>query len=427
MINRAQFPPILPLAKPNLTEPVVSRLDNGLPAYRLSTVSLPICKVDLLFNAGIWNQDRPLQASITNTMLQEGTQRYSSGQLADLFDVHGALLRLMTDQHIGVVSMVALTKHLPKLLPVLADIVNGAIFPEQELQVLLRRRKQKFLVDSEKVKILCHRKFIEALFGRGHPYAQSLQESDFEHINRALLCSFYQRFYHVDRSEILLSGCVMQETVDLLNEHFGKAMTLHPIEPQKKYEIRPAQQHYIFVEKQGAIQSAIRVGKVLVRKNHPDYIPLQILVTILGGYFSSRLMRNIRGEKGYTYGITASLIGLNEAGYLVISTEVDKSHEKAVVQEIFKEITRLCDELITEEELDRVRQYLLGELMRDFDGPFAQAHAFVNVHVFGLNYNYYEQYHELLLNISPEKLRELAIKYFDVASFYTVVAGRAKN
>lgn len=162
----------------------------------------------------------------------------------------------------------------------------------------------------------------------------------------------------------------------------------------------------------------------MVCKNHPDYLPLQVLVTILGGYFSSRLMENIREEKGYTYGIGASLLCMKEAGYLTIATEVDKTYEQATIDEIFRELKRLREEPVGQEELDRVRQYLLGEFVRDIDGPFALADAFRNIHSFGLGYDYYETYYQTLLHITPEKLQQLAQTYFAEDSFYTVVAGQ---
>ncbi len=135
-------------------------------------------------------------------------------------------------------------------------------------------------------------------------------------------------------------------------------------------------------------------------------------------------MTSIREEKGYTYGIGAHLVSMRNEGYLVIATEVDKRYEQATLDEIFRELEKLREELVTGAELERVRQYLLGEFLRDLDGPFALAQAFLNVHEFGLDYGFYEKYYQTMLDISPEQLRQLAGKYFQEDHFYTVISGR---
>nr|MBD3623562.1 insulinase family protein [Sunxiuqinia sp.] len=166
-----------------------------------------------------------------------------------------------------------------------------------------------------------------------------------------------------------------------------------------------------------------RIGCLLVKKDHPDFHGLQVLNTILGGYFSSRLMANIREEKGYTYGIGSSIFSLNEAGYLVIATETDQAYVNDTITEVYAELKRLREEPVSEKELKRVRQYLLGEFIRDFDGPFAQAQSFRSVADFGLDHRFHEQYYQTLINITPEKLQALACQYFIESEFYTVIAG----
>ncbi|MGD9558178.1 MAG: M16 family metallopeptidase [Mangrovibacterium sp.] len=422
--DRSISPAIKPIGKPELTPPRKISLDNGLPVYYLISGSLDICKIDFIFHAGAWQQQSPLQSGLTNAMLQEGSEQYPAVRIAEQFDFHGAYLQLSADQHFGTISVIGLTRHFPALLPVLEDLIKRSVFPEHEFATLVTRRRQRFLLENEKVKVLSQKKFSEVLFGDSHPYAQTLKEADYGKITREDLIGFYRSFYHAGNCEIMISGRFDEGLIRLLNDCFGgndwNGMPVQNPVPA----IRSSPERKVLVAKPEAIQSAIRTGRLMVKKNHPDYLPLQVLVTILGGYFSSRLMNNIREDKGYTYGIGAHLFSLREAGYLVIATEVDKSYEQATLDEIMLELRRLRTDPVGKDELERVRQYLLGEFLREFDGPFALVQTFLNVHEFDLDYDFYEQYYRTLLSVTPEQLMCLAEKYFKEEEFYTVVAGR---
>jgi predicted Zn-dependent peptidase len=180
---------------------------------------------------------------------------------------------------------------------------------------------------------------------------------------------------------------------------------------------------YHFVKKQNGIQSAIRVGKFWVSKDHPDSHALSILITILGGYFGSRLMTNIREEKGYTYGIGSFVLTFKKASYLVISTEVGNEYIEPTLKEIAVEMKRLQTEPVSENELETVKSYLLGEFLRDFDGPFALAGSFKAINDFGLDYSFYDNYLHTLRTITSYELMSLAQRYLNPDDCYTVVAG----
>ncbi len=424
MIDRNRQPNIKPAERPELPSPDKFVLDNGIPVYLLKAGNQDVCRIDFMFRAGTWEQQVPLQSAMTNAMLQEGTSGYSSGQIAEVFDFHGAYLQLYSDQHFGTVSVISLSKHLPRLFPVLEDLLKRSVFPRSEFETLIERRKQRFSLENEKVKVLCQKKLSEILFGKEHPYSQSVTLSDFKNLNLRTLIDFYKDFYHSGNCEVLVAGQFGTGVTDLLNRHVGGSDWAGMKKTAASFEIISSAEKQIRIGKPDAIQSAIRTGRIMVKKDHPDYLPLQVLVTILGGYFSSRLMSNIREEKGFTYGIGASLISLGETGYLVIATEVDRTYVEDTLAEIKKELEKLCLEKVGKEELGRVRQYLLGEFVRDLDGPFALAQSFRDVHEFGLGFGFYEKYYDTIMNIQAEQLQQLAVTYLNPESFYTVVAGK---
>ncbi|WP_163714032.1 M16 family metallopeptidase [Mangrovibacterium lignilyticum] len=423
-INRKIAPKLYPISKPDLIRPQISKLTNGIPVFALRAGKQEVCKIDFVFKAGIWQQDKQLLASLSNAMLQEGSLNYSAAQIAETFDFHGAYFQLTADYHYGTASIITLEKHLSKLLPVIEDLIKNSCFPEAEFKNLINRRKQRFLLEIEKVKIVCQKKFSEVLFGKGHPYTLGLTSNDFDTVQLSDFIDFYHAHYHAQNCEIHLSGQFSTEIIESLNTHFGGSDWQGPAIKPILYTPECSTEQLTRINKADSIQSAIRVGKLLVPKDHPDYFGLQILTTILGGYFSSRLMMNIREDKGYTYGIGSHFISLNKAGYIIIATEVDKKYEQATLSEIEREILQLQREAVSNEELDRVKQYLIGEFLRDFDGPFSLSQAFRNLHDFGLEYSFYDSYYTTIRNISPEVIQSLAQRYFDPHTMHSVIAGQ---
>lgn len=423
MIDRTKQPQIKEAEKPAIVVPTQVSLDNGIPVHVLNSGPQEVTRLDFIFDGGIWHEEIPLQAALTNAMLQEGCKNYSGAQLAEIFDFRGAYIQFIVDHHFGTISLICLNKHLPHLLPVIENLIKEPLFDEREFETLVRRRKQRFLLENEKVKVICQKKFSTVLFGKKHPYSQTVQSEDFNSISIRDLFQFYKKFYHSGSCRILAVGNTDPELPQLLNKHFGADDWRGEKPGEKSFAIQPSAKRKFQVEKKDAIQSAIRVGRLIVKKDHPDYPGLLVLNTILGGYFSSRLMTNIREEKGYTYGIGSTILSLKETSYWVIATETDQSYVKATIKEIFKELKRFREELVTEFELNRVKQYLLGEFIRDFDGPFAQAQSFRNVADFGLDHQFYEKYYQTIKTISPQMLNGLANKYLCESGFYTVVAG----
>lgn len=424
IINRTIQPDLLKPGKPAFNPPEEFQLDNSIPVFMLHAGNEDVTKLELIFEAGVWQENTPLQAALANAMLQEGSRKFKSYQIAESFDFFGAYLQLYADYHFGAVSILCLNKHLPKILPVVEELVKFSILPENEFHTLTKQRKQRFLLENEKVKVLAQKKFSCVLFGEYHPYSQTVVANDFDCLEVDSLVEFYKKNYRSNHCRILASGNTDEHLLANLNQYFGEKDWNGSSLEIESFSVKSSNSKYHFVEKPDAIQSAIRTGKLLVKKDHPDFTGLLVLNAILGGYFSSRLMANIREDKGYTYGIVSSIPTFRDAAYFVVATEVDKQYEEATISEIFKEIELLKTTLLGEDELKRVKQYLLGEFIRDFDGPFARAMAFRNINDFGLDYSFYEDYYDMLLTITPKQIKNLANKYFETDSFYTVVAGR---
>jgi len=423
MLNRTIQPIVNPIDHIDIVKAEKRLLSNGIPVYFVNAGSQDVVKIDFIFEAGTWFQPVNLVASLCNSMLEEGCTGFTAAEIAEKFDFYGSYIQLMADQNYGYFNIVSLGKHLPAILEMTENMIKHSVFPEYELEVLMAKNKQKFLLENEKVRTLCQKKFTQVMFGEAHPYAITNKLEDFDLINQEILIKFYQSYYHSGNCRIILAGKVDENVLNMLESHFGGTDWQWNTERKNDFEIHSNPQKYHHVEKANGSQSAIRVGKFWVDKSHPDFHALSVLVTILGGYFGSRLMANIREEKGYTYGIGSFVLSLKHVSYLIITTEVGNEYLEPTLREISIEMKRLQTELISEDELATVKSYLLGEFLRDFDGPFALAGSFKSINDFDLDYSFYDRYLTVLRNLTSEELMRLAQEYLDPEDFYTVVAG----
>ena len=426
MLNRKIQPIVNPIEHIDMVKAEKRILSNGNPVHFVNAGTQDVVKIDFVFEAGTWFQTTNLVASLCNSMLEEGSENYTAAEIAEKVDFYGAYIQLTVDQNQGFVSVVCLLKYLPVILEVLEDLIKRSIFPEYELQVLIDKNKQKWLLENEKVRTLCQKKFTQVMFGDAHPYAINNKLEDFDVITRDDLMEFYRTFYHSGNCHIIAAGIIDEQVLGLLDKYFGGNdwAQNQAVKPEYAICTDPVKMHH--VEKAGGIQTAIRMGKFWVPKTHPDFHALSILVTIFGGYFGSRLMTNIREEKGYTYGIGSFVLTLKKASYLVISTEVGNTYVEPTLSEIALEMRKLQTEPISENELETVKSYLLGEFLRDFDGPFALASSFKAINDFDLDYTFYDEALKVLRNITSQELMALAQKYLNPEDFHTVVAG-SKN
>jgi predicted Zn-dependent peptidase len=261
------------------------------------------------------------------------------------------------------------------------------------------------------------------VFGEEHPYGRAVRHEDYTGIGREMLQQFHSSYYRQNVMTLFASGRIESDSVSLINKHFGtaglpgRAETYPPALEEKDECTRDR------IIKKGAIQSAIRIGSRTINKRHPDYFGLKILDTVLGGYFGSRLMKNIREEKGYTYGIHSSIRSYRLSGYKSISAEVGSDHTDEATREIYKEIIMLQNEPVKKAELDAVKNYMLGELLRMFDGPFATLESFRSAWEFGMDNTYYNRFAETIKSIGSDEIISLARTYYKTEDLIEVTAG----
>lgn len=425
MMNNLQRiqPPVFPVKKVVIPSVNSFYLNNGVPVYIIEAGTEDIMRMEIAFRAGQVREKQPLVSSTTNMMLSEGSQSYTSEEINRLIDYYGAFLNQSPERDLAGVVLFFLSKHTDKVLELTRELLFRPVFPESELNALMKKRLRWFLHNREKVSNLASDQFFESAFGKLHPYGHQLKERDFEIMNTSVIKEFHSKYYTPDNMTIILSGKIHPDTKELLNKYFGEIKRGKNQNEISLSIIKGEEQKEVHIEKPGAVQTAIRIGSPTINKRSPDYPGLKILNTALGGYFGSRLMKNIREEKGYTYGISSSVSSLNLSGYKVISTEVSPKNCMETIDEIFNEIKVLQSVPLSREEMDVVRNYMSGEMLRMFDGPFAIAESFRSVWEFGLDNDYYYKFSEKILKIESDEIIELARTYYKIDELYQVTVG----
>jgi len=416
-------PPVFPAEKIVIPEAKSFILNNSVPVYLIEAGTEDIMRLEFSFKAGQVNEYLPLLASTTNRMLSEGSQNYSSEELNRVLDYHGAFLNMSAEKDRAGIVLFFLNKHIEKVLELSREILFRPTFPETELNSLMKKRLRWFHVNREKVQNLAIDQFFESVFGKYHPYGHQVTEHDFTGMSQVLLEDFHDKYYTPDNMAIIITGKIHERTTNLLNEYFGEISSKNIYIEDSENVIKGERKKKIHINKAGTVQSAIRIGSSTINKRHPDYPGLKILDSVLGGYFGSRLMKNIREEKGYTYGIGSSVFSLDLCGYKIISTEVGQKNLQAAIDEIHKEIRLLQSVPLEKEELAVVRNFMSGEMLRMFDGPFALAESFKSAWEFGLDNSYYYRLVEKIRTIEPDEIIELAKTYYNIDELYQVTVG----
>ncbi len=422
MTQRDSAPALAPLTAPALLPYKRFSLPNGIDVVYIHDPAQEVFKIDAVFEAGIYYQPKPLIASTAINMLNGGTARHTAEEIADLFDYYGAYIDFNCGLNKSELSLISLTKYAEPVLVQLAEMITGSIVPEKELDLFLTNKRQEHLVTCEKTSYLARKEFSRLIFGDKHPYANPISADDYLHVQREEVLDFCHEHVHACGCRLMLCGNVSETVLQTVIREFAALPCPKAEHPVPEYPFTPAQPGRYHVTKDNAAQTSLRIGKSGVRLNDPDYAHFLLLNTVLGGYFGSRLMSNIREEKGYTYGIQSFNVSLPQGSYWCIAAEVNNQHTQSAIQETFKEIQRLRTEPVPEEELNLVKNFLHGDLLRELDGVFSQSDALKHKLNYNMDNSIYLRLIREITTATPDDLLRLAQQYWNPDEMYVVTA-----
>ncbi len=431
ILDRGMPPIAAPLAK--ILFPVLrhERLRNGVEVYMLQFGSQEVLELSAIFPAGKCFEPAASVASFTAKMMQEGTMQHSSLEYARALDNFGAFVHLDSGYESATVGLTSLSKHIGETVPLWAEVILEPSFPANELQKMLERSLQHLDVEEQKTGYLARREYNRLLFGDLHPYGAPTRKADIEAIQLADLQAFHARNFHCANATLVAVGRFDEgRLLAALDATIG-SQVLAPGQSKvdltlstAKWASTPAATGLHYTEKADSMQATLRVGHRGFARSHPDYYPTQVVTTLYGGYFGSRLMKNIREDKGYTYGISAAWLSMKYDGLFVIQTDVSNNYVVDTLSEIKKEMHRLIDQGVTEAELDLVRNYTLGRSATGRETPSQLNGLIQNALVNGFAMEEMDRKYDIVMALKKEDIQRLAQQYFQPENLLEVVCGK---
>lgn len=424
MLNRTTAPPIADAVdfKLDLKPPSVFTLDNGVPVYTYDAGTQDVLQLEFVFFAGNWFEDRNVLAASANFLLKNGTSRKSAYEINEDLEFYGAYFNRHCYNETATITLHCLNKYTADLLPLISEVITDAAFPEEEIATYKQNQKQRLTVNLQKCDFVANRLIDEHLFGFSHPYGRYSTMEDYDGIERDPLRKFYDRYYTHGKCIIFAAGKLPTDLAPLLNMHFGQLPFDQDSVKELSFDVQPApDKKFSVINDPNGVQGAIRIARPFFNRKHPDFPKVQVLNNIFGGYFGSRLMSNIREDKGYTYGIHSYIQNHLQLSALMVSTEAGRDVCEATIKEVYHEMRRLREEPVSKEELDLVKNFMMGTILGDLDGPFQVIARWKNYILNGLDSQYFYNSMEVIRNITAPELQELARQYLDPESFYELL------
>lgn len=423
MVNRSIRPKLNSFSDLTLQFPKAIQLTNGISCYIINGGEDEMIRISIYMKGGCMMESKPSQALLTSLMLLEGNTSMSSSQIAEAFDFYGARKSADSYDYHSEIVLTSLTSNFNETLKILANCIINPTFPQNELNTLKRRLAGNIQILQQRVKYIAGCEMKRQYYGETSPLGQQIYPETIMSITQDDLITFHHNNFNPSNCIITVAGMISDNVLKIIDNVFGQWYSSDITKTNCQHNSKPSQQMLTIIDKPDAIQSAIRMRIKVVTRTHPDYIPLRILIMTLGGYFGSRLMSNIREDKGYTYGIHASLLGTIDDGCIDISCECATQHTWNIINEVKNEIEKLKNELIPEDELETVKQHMFSSLAKTHDTPYNIAGYVSSTILFGVYNEYHNDHLKCLSTINSFTLRKIARKYLNTDKLRIVIAG----
>ena len=417
-VNRKLFPKNSPIVnfEINTTEQFI--LKSGIPVFFYNHNYLKLVKFTILNNFNTFEND-PCVNYFVKKMLLEGCEKYNHTEIADIINFYGADINITATPDANIISFTVLKEYFNYIFELLCEILKEPLFNEDRLEYIKNKKIQELKIENTKNKTIAYKTFKKELFGNRN-YGYSLNEEDIKKVTTCDLKSHFSQFW-LNNTQIFITGDIDEKLLKNINKNIPDNLKFSN-DSFLNDEIKLNHSRKIInINKQDSEQVSMCLGHILI--NDENYQKLWCTVAFLGGYFGSRLMKNIREKNGYTYGISAQIVNYRYEKYLLIKTSAKKEFKEAIIEEIRKEIIFLQNEKISEEELNGFKQYFLGNMLATFSNVFSDMVHSVTVKMLNFEEDYYQKLFETIKNISGEEINYIAKKYLNPDKFVQVFVG----
>ena len=426
-VASAQERPAVGPEKPFQLSPRVEKtLPNGLRVIVTRQTSVPKVSITLTVLSGYSSDPPDLTglASLTADLIQEGTKTKNSRQIRrEVFGMGGSLSAAASQDYTSVLAR-GLAEYAPRLLELTADVAMNPTIPEDEVAIIKQQHLQNVAQQKASPQFLSNRTFRRELFGE-HPYARTSEtEASLNAMDRAKLVAFHRDHYRPNNAFLLIVGAIEPDAMIAAAEKaFGGWSRGDVAAPA--YPAPPALsgRHLYFVQRPNSIQSSISVGNIVVKRSDPRWFELTLANTIYGGAFNSRIVRNIREEKGYTYSPQSALTAFGDTGFYRFAADVRNEVTGPTLTEVFKEIDKMRASGVEANELQGAKSYLRGIFPIQTASQTGLAATLNNVYVFGLPKDYPETFRSKVAAVTADQVKSASATLLGSENSVIVVVG----
>ncbi|MBO5084580.1 MAG: insulinase family protein [Bacteroidaceae bacterium] len=450
-------PPTIQATSFALRRPEEHFLPDGTPLYIIEAPGTGALRLDIVFPAGKQHEIHPLQSYYASQMLRYGCQGYTAAEFAERIDYYGAGLRSSVFMNRTCISLVTLKKHFASTVELMRRMLATPAYDEERLRIRCDADKAQLRVNLQKGSFVAMRTLRQSIYGNQHPCGTLVTPDDYDTLTSQHLRDYYDRYLSKGPCRLYLSGDVDDDTLAVLQSQLSTVNSQRSTDNSQRSTVNSrqstdnsrqstvngqrstvngqqstdnSQQSIVncqLLSLPGAVQDSIRIGCPMMDIGHPDYAPMRVLATVLGGYFGSRLMQNVREEKGYTYDIGAHFVTAIPQTLFCIYCEAQAGKARGVIDEVCKEMHRLQTELIPDDELRMVRNYMAGDLCRNYETAFDLIDAYLFEERLALPATHFDEVFDAVQTVSPQRLRQLAQQYLRPEMMHAVVVSNEEN
>lgn len=403
------------------------RLDNGINLNVLDHGEFDVNRLTMSWVGGANDVDSFTTLMLASDLMREGTDFHSGAEIAEILDYNGAWLRSNFHSHHTALILYSLNSKFNDVLPIITESILSPNFPCQEFEINKEKMARRKEINLSKVAYLSNRSNHKLIYGEDHPCSTDESPDDIREISCDDVKNIHRKVFTPNGCELFLAGRISPKIEDMINDQFGRLMLSDDTISHRIIPIQPSSQKEDIITVSESLQSAITMSIPTIPRSNPDYNDLRYTVMALGGYFGSRLMTNIREDKGYTYGISSALLGNWEGGVMTISTQCDNNYSMAVVDEIKKEVVNLKKNDFCNDELNRLKRFAMTQIAGMLDSPFSIMDYYENQRHVLTPVDYYKQMQQSINSLTSLRISELADKYLNVDEFRISIAGNPNN
>lgn len=427
--DRTVAPEVFPIGRLTMPGLRTRRLDNGVTLHILDRGEDPVNRISVYLPGGTVEAPAAGLAELAATAILEGTATASGEEIADTLDFNGSWAKGNASAHHHSLVVYSLNSRIDRVLPLIIDLVSAPAFPDHAVAVAREKSARDAELAARRVSHVARRALMELVCGPGSKVGRTPDAADYRAITPEMLRRWHDDTFSTRGMHVFLAGCITPEIERSVERSFGAIPACDGRVGRTDAAISPSEdKHEIIVERPESLQTAVCCAIPSIGRRHPDYEALRMAVIALGGYFGSRLMLNIREDKGFTYGIGAALEGYRDYSMITVSTECDNGYTPDVLREIRAEIERMKDPAsYTEAEMERLKSFVATNLAAQLDSPFAVADYHVTALVNDCPPDYFDRQQTALASATPATLAATARKYFLTPSLFTTLAGNPRR